>query len=150
MIDAIELARSRHKLHLWAYVIMPEHVHLVFWPTTPDYSVSSILTTLKQSAAKRALRYVKRQAPDFLALMEDRRVDGAIVHRFWQRGGGYDRNLIEPVTVLNQIDYLDRNPLRRGLCERMTDWLWSSAAEREHPGTGLLRLDRASVPSVTK
>ena len=49
MIEAIDLARKTHNLHLWSYVIMPEHVHLLFWPTTAKYSISAILTTLKQS-----------------------------------------------------------------------------------------------------
>lgn len=146
MIDAIELTRSRHGLHLWAYVVMPEHVHILFWPPDASYSISSILTTLKQSVAKRAIRYVTRHAAGFLAQMEDRRTDGSIVHRFWQRGGGYDRNLTEPGTVLAEIEYFHGNPVRRGFCERASDWRWSSATEWERPGSGLLRIDRESVP----
>ena len=46
-IDAIELARQRHQLHLWAYVIMPEHVHLLIYPRADVYSISRILSTLK-------------------------------------------------------------------------------------------------------
>ena len=29
MLDAIDAARTKHQLDVWAYVIMPEHVHLL-------------------------------------------------------------------------------------------------------------------------
>ena len=29
MIEAIRRARDEHRFHLWAYVIMPEHLHLL-------------------------------------------------------------------------------------------------------------------------
>lgn len=32
VIDAIREARSKQSFALWAYVIMPEHVHLLIWP----------------------------------------------------------------------------------------------------------------------
>ena len=47
---------------------------------------------------------------------------------FWQSGGGYDRNIIEPATLLKMIDYLHNNPVRRGLVQRAIEWWWSSAA----------------------
>ena len=146
MIEAIDLARKTHNLHLWSYVIMPEHVHLLFWPTTAKYSISAILTTLKQSVAKRAKRFVEKHAPEFLTRMEDRQPNGRIRYRFWQRGGGFDSNLTEPKAVWETVDYIHANPVRRELCIRPVDWTWSSAVEMESPGTGVLPLDLDSFP----
>ena len=61
--------------------------------------------------------------------MLDRQPNGDEHDRFWQRGGGYDRNLTEPHTIWAEIDYLHMNPVRRGLRERAVDWHWSSAAD---------------------
>jgi putative transposase len=108
---------------------MPEHAHLLVWPTELKYDISEILSSLKQSVAKRALIFVRREAPDFLPRMEDRQPGGKTHYRFWQRGGGYDRNVVEPYTVFQQIEYIHNNPVRRGLCERAEDWYWSSAAD---------------------
>jgi len=146
MIEAIELARTKHHLDFWAYVLMPEHVHLLLWPTTAEYSISAILTTIKQSVSKRALSFVKQNAPAFLSQMADIQPNGAVQHRFWQRGGGHDRNLIEPRAIWAEIDYIHANPVRRGLCIRPTDWIWSSAIEYEFPGQGLLTINRNSLP----
>jgi putative transposase len=146
LIEAIDRARQKHAFDLWAYVIMPEHVHLLIWPRESQYSISRILTSVKRPASIKALLHVRRSAPAFLSQMEDRQPGGRIHYRFWQRGGGYDRNLTEPKTVWAEIDYIHANPVRRGLCQTPTAWLWSSAAEYERPGTGPLRLDRSSLP----
>lgn len=149
-VEAVERARSLRRFDLWAWVIMPEHVHLLICPTGPTYSISDVLSSIKQSVAKRAVIHVRQQAPGFLAQMEDRQPNGTVAYRFWQRGGGYDRNLVEPSTIVTQVEYLHANPVRRGLCERPLDWPWSSAREYESPGTGLLRIDRESLPRIVE
>jgi putative transposase len=146
MVDAIDRARDTHRFHLWAYVIMPEHVHLLVCPTEADYSISAILKTMKQSVSRRAIEYLKQAAPEFLAQLEDRQPNGSISYRFWQRGGGYDRNLTEPAAIWATMDYIHANPVRRGLCQYAMDWIWSSYLEWERPESGLLRVDRESVP----
>jgi hypothetical protein len=35
LIEAIDRARQKLHFHVWAYVIMPEHAHLLVWPTEP-------------------------------------------------------------------------------------------------------------------
>jgi REP element-mobilizing transposase RayT len=52
MIEAIDRARDKLHFHVWAYVIMPEHAHLLVWPTEKEYDISEILNAIKQSVAK--------------------------------------------------------------------------------------------------
>ena len=47
--------------------------------------------------------------------------------RFWQPGGGYDRNIDNLDTLSRMIEYLHLNPVRRGLAKRAVDWEYSSA-----------------------
>jgi hypothetical protein len=42
MLEAIASARATHGFHLWAYVLMPEHLHLLIWPPAPEYDVGAI------------------------------------------------------------------------------------------------------------
>jgi putative transposase len=37
LIEAIGEARKRERFDLWAFVIMPEHAHLLVHPRAPDY-----------------------------------------------------------------------------------------------------------------
>jgi putative transposase len=113
LLDAIETVREKHRVHLWAWVIMPEHVHLLLWPTEPKYSIRALLASLKRPVTSKALVYVQHHAPAFLERMQDKQPNGMVSYRFWQRGGGYDRNLFEPKAIWAEIDYFHGNPVRR-------------------------------------
>jgi len=145
MLDALNRARQLHAYHLWAYVIMPEHAHVLVYPTLATYNVSEFLNSVKQSVSKRALLWVREHAPAFLEQMADQQPNGDIHYRFWQRGGGYDRNLYEPAVIHQQIDYFHGNPVKRGLCQKAEEWPWSSAREHVHRGSGPLSLDLESL-----
>ena len=149
-LDAIRKALRKHRYHLWAYVIMPEHLHLLVWPTEPEYNVSSFLQSMKTSVARTAVAFVKNNAPSYLPKMLDRQPNGKEHYRFWQRGGGYDRNITEPRTTWLEIDYLHANPVRRDLCKRPEDWYWSSAADYADVRTGPLEIDFSSLPRTAE
>jgi putative transposase len=127
MLDALESARRRRNLALWAYVIMPEHVHVIVYPREAIYQVRLIRTALKVPVQRKALAFLRRRAPAFLERLRDEQPNGEVHYRFWQRGGGYDRNVTGLETLRTMIEYIHNNPVRRGLVERPTDWPWSSA-----------------------
>jgi putative transposase len=127
LAEAIEVARRKHAFDLWAYVFMPEHVHLIVFPRRPGYEMGKIASSIKLPVAKRAIRFLEESRSPWLDKISRRR--GARVERlFWQSGGGFDRNVTCGKTLLKMIDYLHNNPVRRGLVERGADWRWSSAA----------------------
>lgn len=136
LCEAIEEARRDLDFALWAYVVMPEHVHLIVCPRRPDYQVARILRAIKEPVGRHATAYLVRNAPEWLPRITQRR--GKRVERhFWQPGGGFDRNITEPGTLATMVDYLHENPARRGLVARAREWPWSSAAWFE---------DRADCP----
>jgi putative transposase len=147
-IESLQRARDRWNFDLWAYVIMPEHCHVLILPGVRDYSISRILESIKLPVTRRAKACLQKNAPEGLRLMRDERPGGHVVHRFWQRGGGYDRNIHEPAVVHAQIQYIHDNPVRRGLVASSEEWPWSSAAwycgERDVP----LAPDAESVPRL--
>jgi putative transposase len=124
------------------------HVHLLIWPTQAEYDISQILNSIKLSVVKKSLLFVRRNAPGFLCKMEDRQPNGDVHYRFWQRGGGYDRNIVEPATAYHEIDYIHANPVRRGLCQQAEDWLWSSAGDHKGLRKGPIQIDREFLPTL--
>ncbi len=106
---------------------MPEHSHTLIFPRSEGYDVSNILQSIKQSVSRRATNYLRQHAPDWLDCLRVVWPDGRIEHRFWQQGGGYDRNMFTPNAVWSSIEYLHNNPVRRKLVPHPTDWQWSSA-----------------------
>jgi putative transposase len=148
VVDAISLSRERNPFDLWAWVIMPEHVHLALYPLQ-ETKIAAILKTLKQSVSKRAINWLRENSPDYLPTIEDVQPNGKRTFRFWQRGGGYDRNLRSVRDIHEKILYIHQNPVARGLAPRSTDYRWSSAKAWETGVNNPLSIDRESVPSLT-
>ena len=144
LAEAITAARDKHKFHLWAYVFMPNHVHLLIWPTEEPYSISAILTSIKQSVALMAFIHLRKNDPEKLKYFETGQKH--IMYRFWQDGGGYDRNLTTPDIILNVVEYIHTNPVRGGLVDNPLDWYWSSARQWEGREEGPVRIDKESFP----
>ncbi|MFA6135368.1 MAG: transposase [Phycisphaerae bacterium] len=144
-VEILHSAREEGLFDLWAYVIMPEHVHLVILPAEGQ-TISGILRRLKRPMTTRVLAWVRANQPSFLERMTEHRPSGQTHHRFWQTGGGYDRNLRSAEEIHEKIKYVHLNPLRRGLVSRLEDWPWSSYRAWELGVDEPVRLDRESVP----
>ena len=141
--EALDAARVDLDFNLWAYVFMPEHLHLIVRPRREEYAIAAIRQAIKEPVGRQAMKYLRTQRPDWLPRLTRQR--GKRQERlFWQSGGGYDRNISEPRTLVSMIEYIHLNPVRRGLVERAVDWEWSSAAELEGLGTSPVRLDPVS------
>ena len=146
-LSALACARSRNPFDLWAYVIMPEHVHLLILPHDA-ITISSILTSIKQPVTRRALAWMRENQPSFLRVMADAQPNGKVSHRFWQRGGGYDRNLWTTKETHEKLCYIHENPVRRGLVSRAEDWQWSSYRAWEEGIDEPIAIDRESLPPL--
>ena len=145
LLDAFETTRQRRNLAVWAYVIMPEHVHVIVYPRDPVYEVRHIRTGFKTPVQRKGLASLRKHALHFLDRWKDVQPNGQVHYRFWQRGGGYDRNMNDPRTLLYMIEYLHQNPVRRGLVKRATEWPWSSARFYAGWPEVLLRMDSLPV-----
>jgi putative transposase len=145
-IDALQNAREKHAFDLWAWVIMPEHAHILIHPRNDIYSIASILFAIKSPVGQEAIRFITRHHPESLPLFTHRLPGGTELHRFWQAGGGYDRNVRTAKKAWEKIRYTHNNPVRRGLVKVATDWPWSSAADFAHLRPGPLQIDFHSIP----
>ena len=96
-----ESARKRYQFHVFAYVIMPEHVHLLV--SEPHLKPLSI-----------ALAVLKREVASLL-----------LPKPFWLPRY-YDFNVFTNEKRIEKLRYIHRNPVHRGLAERPEDYPWSS------------------------
>lgn len=145
MVEALSPERRRGLYDLWAYVLMPEHTHLVVLPHR-QVKVSRILTSIKTSVAKRALLRAQKNSPILLQRMTHRMANGTRHYRFWRRGGGYDRNLRSVRDIYEKIRYTHANPVRRGLVVAPEDWYWSSCRAWQTGDDVPIAIDWDSLP----
>jgi len=93
---------------------------------TPDCTISRILWAIKRPFSYQALRYLRERQPDlFQQLIVKERPRST--HRYWQAGGGYDRNLFRDETFIKTLNYMHLNPVRKGFVTKPEEWQWSSS-----------------------
>ena len=126
LAESINAVRNEQEVDVWCFVFMPDHVHLILHPRRAKYNMAEIRKAIKEPVGRKAIRYLHEHAPEWLPKVTRRR--GKREERlFWQSGGGYDRNIYEPNTLMQMIDYIHLNPVRRGFIDQATNWHWSSA-----------------------
>ncbi len=120
---AAELSATRqtYRFELFAWVVMPEHVHILLRPR--EGALTEVLRGLKTSVAKQVVaRWRQLQAPILAEILTS-----AGTSRFWQKGGGFDRNVRNLSEFCREVRYVHHNPVERGLAAAPQDWKWSSA-----------------------
>lgn len=120
-LDLLLGATRTRALEVIAWVIMPEHVHLLLRPG-PTEPLGSTLARLKSAHAKRVIsRWRELDAPILRRVTAD---DGPA--RFFQPGGGFDRNVRDDSELAREIRYIHDNPVTRGLVSKAEEWRWTS------------------------
>lgn len=140
LAESINLAKRSLAFHVWAYVFMPEHVHMIVYSPSGEYDISKIRAAIKEPVGRRALNYFRTHDREWLPRLIRRRGNRE-EYLFWQSGGGYDRNIDSPATLLKAIEYIHLNPVRQGLVDGAMDWPWSSARRFIREGTSAVEMD---------
>ena len=100
-------AARRAGTAVWAYCLMPNHVHLIVVPSDPD--------GLRATFANAHRRYAAR-------INARNRWTGHL----WQ--GRFGAVAMDEAHLLHAARYVALNPVRARLAERAEDWPWSNAA----------------------
>ena len=134
LAESLDHAVHGQSCRLIAYVLMPEHVHILIQSASQDFRADLFLKALKAPYSRRIKRLLEVAGSPLLKRLTVRERPGIHRFRFWQEGGGYDRNLRSVKALEAAIAYIHENPVRRQLRERSTDWRWSSARHDEQDG----------------
>lgn len=95
-----------HGVEIWAYCLMPNHVHLVAVPRRAESMSLAI-----GEAHQRYAVYINRKMEWKGHLWQDR----------------YASFVMDEPYFITASRYVELNPVRAGLVEHPQDWLWSSA-----------------------
>ncbi|MFT3743590.1 MAG: transposase [Pyrinomonadaceae bacterium] len=99
------------KYVLLHWVIMSNHVHLLLRPVENN-TLSSIMHSIKSYTANRANKML------------------GLAGSFWSIEY-FDRYIRNYDHFVRTVDYIHRNPVKAGLCERSADWSFSCARHHE-------------------
>jgi putative DNA methylase len=103
---AIQVGAELGQYTLRAYVIMPNHVHVLLDPIIP---IEKLTRGIKGTSGRAANESLGRTGMPF---WQDESFD------HWVRGPGQFARVQA---------YIENNPVKAGLCQQPQDWPWSSA-----------------------
>ncbi len=112
-LETFEEVRQRYEFQVLGYVVMPEHFHMLIGEPD-DGNVSLIMQVLKQRVARQCRARDRGHSSD-----------GAAPPAFWQTRF-YDFNVFTKKKVIEKLDYIHWNPVKRGLVASPEQWRWSS------------------------
>jgi hypothetical protein len=78
-------------MDLVAFVYMPEHLHLLVYPTLPDPAIDRYLARIKQPFSKEIKGMLVSSDSSLIKKLTVRERPGKYCFRFWQEGPGFDR-----------------------------------------------------------
>jgi putative transposase len=118
--DLLAQNAAKTGVEVWAWALMPNHVHLILVPPDPD-------------ALRRCLAPAHRRYAGHIHAREQR------TGHFWQ--GRFGCVALDEAHLVAAVRYVVLNPVRAGLAARAADWRWSSLHAHLQPerGDGLTR-----------
>jgi REP element-mobilizing transposase RayT len=129
LLESLRFCREKKGLRLYAYVVMPNHLHLI---ARADGGLHPVMRDFK--------RFTSRSVHDFLiaderttllswlrsAMEPGRRERGEF--SLW-KSGFHPQALYSEKVLLQKLEYLNNNPVRKGFVGRPEDWRFGSASE---------------------
>jgi putative transposase len=137
--DRLAWARGRYDFKLFAWVIMPEHVHLITRPA-PGRIMTEALHALRPQSPCAPLRAGGTSWPASAMIDHTTRAPSPGVLASGSAAAGLTAISVM-LASLNEVRYIHRNPVERKLVERPEQWRWSSARWWMGLRTGELECD---------
>ena len=104
-LDMLRLATQKSESEIWAWCLMPNHVHLIITPSHSDGLRACIANAHRRYAARINAR-------------------NKWTGHLWQ--GRFGSVVMDEAHLYNAFAYVSLNPVRAGLVQRAQDWKWSS------------------------
>ena len=122
--NALDEARKSAGILIFAYVIMPDHYHLI---TDSSRKPLEVLRYLNGITARRIINYLKeKDLTDSLEKLKQETKKREYKYSLWEHHPNAF-NLNNEVTLMQKVNYIHQNPVRGGLVETAEDYLYSSA-----------------------
>lgn len=129
LVSSLRFVLQEHHAPLVAYVLMPNHVHLI--PAMPSgESISDLMRDFKKytSTEIRKQLQLDGQIAFLRTLQRNARNKKNQMFKLWMDRFD-DVVILDETTLEVKVDYIHNNPVKAGLVATPPDWIYSSAAD---------------------
>ena len=123
LIESLQYLVKEKRVILYGYVIMDNHIHLI-WKPTKLYSLKHTQLSFMKFTAQRIKRNLELNHPE---VIKNIRVDlKDQTYQFWQRNP-LCIDLYNKKTIIEKLTYIHNNPTKASLCNVDTAYKFSSS-----------------------
>jgi len=132
LVQGTFLHFNEERYHLYAWVIMPNHVHVLFQPL-PGYSVRKIIASWKSFTGRCIADHVRELGTQGSRPAARQEPGVPIIVPVWHREY-WDRVIRDDKHFKVTVEYINNNPVKAGLVDRIELWPWSSVVYQATTG----------------
>ncbi len=145
IIESLDYCIKNKGMILYGYVIMSNHIHLII--QSEDGKLSDLIRDFKKFTAKNILDKIQAVPESRKEWMLESFKLAAEKHtrnknyQFWQYGN-HAEEIYSNKFMWSKLDYIHLNPVRAGLVEKASHYIYSSASNYIND-SGLLKIEKA-------
>lgn len=131
LIESLKYCQKEKGLSIYAYCIMPSHIHLIV-RAEGKYTLSEIIRDFKKFTAKSIIRQIEEESESrrewMLNYFEEKGKNLKRIkqYKFWQ-DGSQAKEIFSNDFFQQKLEYIHKNPVEESIVEKEEDYLFSSA-----------------------
>jgi putative transposase len=122
IIESLRFLVRDQRIHVYAFVIMYNHFHLI-WQMKGDHERENVQRDFLKYTGQQILQYLKRRRvpiPELLVNAKDRK------YQVWERNS-LSISLYSFGVFMQKLNYIHNNPVVAGICTLPAEYKYSSA-----------------------
>jgi len=125
--ESLRYCINNKNLCIHAYVIMPNHIHLnVFDSNFDNDRLGKTLTNFRKFTGNKLANTIDNTLAESLSLVIRRKGLTDRIRQVWQPGW-HGEGLVSEAFLLQKMNYIHKNPVRKGFVKFPEHWIHSSA-----------------------
>ncbi|MES2680896.1 MAG: transposase [Bacteroidota bacterium] len=131
IINSLKYCQDQKGLEIYAYVLMPSHLHLMC-RAREGFELANIMRDLKKFTSKKIIQKIREETEsrrEWLLELFSRSCEHLKRNqdfKVWQ-DGYHAEALISNKFIYQKLNYIHDNPVKDGIVEKPEDYLYSSA-----------------------
>lgn len=123
IVDSLSFLHHQHRAFIYGFVIMSNHIHLI-WQIRDGHILKDVQRDFLKFTAQKIKFFLKESNPELLAELEVNLADRK--YQIWKRNP-LNVPLYSPEVFQQKLEYIHYNPVKAELCQYPDEYHYSSA-----------------------
>lgn len=140
ILDALSFFRNKKEILLFAFVLMPSHLHLIIKPK--NISIGRFLQSFGSLTAHKIIKSLKQDGrKELLSTLHEKRRDLRSQYSLWQEI--FSENIFTEKFLEQKMEYIHQNPIAQDMNHTLdrANFIYSSAAFYDKGEKTIIEID---------